>query len=517
MASLENTTTAIYIQESDPLYVETKILTENSPVFSYILGVCKFKEHDMSDFDSGAVRIFLTMLVDRKMRYVERPFFRDINKMAMIFEVKWMEKEFRNWITKKMFTVIDADEVNFLFEESYFILKRLEKKDYMKMFINQFGRSDDTELISKYFNDFENLESQIIHPLLQLGGSNSEIFYKTLSDSVSRNPHLTENALFLLQNIDLKLCFQVDWEQWSKLFDKIADLPEMPASNFKITQKLLNESWRAVIRADSKKEKNDSSTMTCIAISTKIASSIYNCTTPAKLLAAAVEGETDSTCIIVLLLTNIYSKSSPCNEEIDRFISDMERLCHCGETHLGRVSWQIIDPIISVLKHSTNKNAEKLIVLLTKIRKNILLSWPNREGIVIRRDCKIKVNSNEDKLIYIFKHPAIGQCKLSGKCGFIFQYRHPRDYKNSSSYTLKLMKDSEYYEGTGLHFHDVISAIDMCVYCVVTLTLSDGTELNTIELPIRGLWWGSWFPRNTKGEFKDSFVAYNVSDYMVAK
>ena len=65
-AALQETTSVLIIKDSDPLCVDTKTLTDNSPVFTNILLECGFEEHDMSDFDPVAVGVFLSLLSDKK-------------------------------------------------------------------------------------------------------------------------------------------------------------------------------------------------------------------------------------------------------------------------------------------------------------------------------------------------------------------------------------------------------------------------------------------------------------------
>ena len=55
----------------------------------------------------------------------------------------------------------------------------------------------------------------------------------------------------------------------------------------------------------------------------------------------------------------------------------------------------------------------------------------------------------------------------------------------------------------------------MWEYGVYTHTLPDGTTLDTVVW--LWWWWRDWLPVDTKEVFKEVYVAYNVSDYMVAK
>ena len=187
---LQHTTTVLIIRDSDPLCVTTKTLTENSPVFHNIIVECGFEEHDMSDFDPAAVRVFLTLLDDKKMDNIEGHLFREINKLATAFKVEWLKRDCQRWIGRKILGVSSIEDKTYVFDECYYALKRLENEEFMDMFVEEFGSSTDITFISRYLSNFYNLETNMIYPLMQLAGSNSEVILETLSQSVAKNSGL---------------------------------------------------------------------------------------------------------------------------------------------------------------------------------------------------------------------------------------------------------------------------------------------------------------------------------------
>ena len=197
-ARLQESTTVLIVRENDPLCVETKILTADSSVFRYLLEECAFEEEDMTDFSTEAVEVFLTLLRDRKMVDIEDKLFREINKLATAFKINWLQLECHNWIRKKIVAVSTEAEKTFVFDESYYVLKRLGKNKYMDMFVAEFGRSDSTTFISTYLEDFDNLETNMLYPLLQLAGSNYKVIHDTLAKSVASNQGLHKNVMLVL-------------------------------------------------------------------------------------------------------------------------------------------------------------------------------------------------------------------------------------------------------------------------------------------------------------------------------
>ena len=72
------------------------------------------------------------------------------------------------------------------------------------------------------------------------------------------------------------------------------------------------------------------------------------------------------------------------------------------------------------------------------------------------------------------------------------------------------------YTGTGLHLHDVISASDM--YCYFTWSGNTAPDNKVKVTKGLGLFlWENWLPDITDWKTERLSVAYNVSDYVVAK
>ena len=256
---LQKSTTVLIIRDGDPLLVETNILTENSPVFRYILEECGFEEEEMTDFSSDAVEVFVTLLRDKKMVDIEKGLFREINKMAVAFKVAWLITDCHRWIERRILAARSEEERTYVFDESYYVLKRLKKSEYMNMLVCELGGSNSITFISRYLDDFDNLEPEMLYPLLQLVGSNCHVILDTLSKSVAKNPGLSRNALLVLQSIN-KWCFQADWQGWSDLFNRITKLPDIKVSDLRIISKLQNMAWQQS-KSDDNKEKETSRTV----------------------------------------------------------------------------------------------------------------------------------------------------------------------------------------------------------------------------------------------------------------
>ena len=90
-----------------------------------------------------------------------------------------------------------------------------------------------------------------------------------------------------------------------------------------------------------------------------------------------------------------------------------------------------------------------------------------------------------------------------------------RARENSLNYTIeRLCTTLEDYTSTGIHYHDIISAYDMYSYFVQSSEAADGEEVTvagTVE------WWFDWLPGLTNWKFQGDYIAYDISDYTIAK
>ena len=151
-----------------------------------------------------------------------------------------------------------------------------------------------------------------------------------------------------------------------------------------------------------------------------------------------------------------------------------------------------------------------MITLLTEIKNNGMLST-YQGNVIMKCDKKITVSEGTDyKYLFTFKHPATGVCTEPGsRCGFIVRRRRTGAY-----WERVLCTKSEDYKNTGVHYHDNISAHEMFWYDIESGRTADG---NTVTVVGFLKWAVQWFPHVRNWVVKEANVAYNVTDYLVAK
>ena len=153
----------------------------------------------------------------------------------------------------------------------------------------------------------------------------------------------------------------------------------------------------------------------------------------------------------------------------------------------------------------------------------------NNDNVIIKYHSYMIVRENREyEHLYMFQHLLSRKCTESdSRCGFIIRASKQGDSAWTTmldylglrgpvqldfEFTHELCVDKDDYKNTGIHLHDVISARDMHLYFRFTGT----HEGKQITLP--GLvWWEYWLPHITDWKYTGFYVAYNLSEYLVAK
>jgi hypothetical protein len=99
---MEEREIVIKLKNDETLLVPKQTLTEDSPKFRYLIEELSFKEIDIEDFSQEAVKNFLTFLEQKRLGEIEDSMFRELHKLAVVFEVKWLKKNCQAWLKRKI-------------------------------------------------------------------------------------------------------------------------------------------------------------------------------------------------------------------------------------------------------------------------------------------------------------------------------------------------------------------------------------------------------------------------------
>ena len=484
-----------------------QILTADSPVFRHLLDELKHNELLMDDFSPRIVDVFLGFLEQRTLGVIRKTEFRELHKLSVVFKVQWLREGCYAWMRRlfehelKSFT-----EKSFLFEECSYIFKKWELKTMMDELVSHLILSNNSHFIAKYLSDIEKLETFQIDVLLKIGGSATEPFLSGLLSNLAGKTDLGNNVKYLLQHLNMALCSEINKELYLQVVDAISNLPEISADDLRFTLKMTSHTTRLLDLRIAKRKLQMSGPL-MVGLDTKEYKELLEISkTINDILFAIVEKRVTSMLIVIDQLLFAFTENLPNPEDIKTWLKSVDNLSK--ERKLQKVSKQHLDDIISALNYSHLEQADDLTTLLTDIRSNKNLATDHE---TVQIDCVVTVSAEKVfRHLYHFQHPAIRSCNQEGMCGFMLE----GSLKNDDNHLMRLCTDEEDYKETGIHFHDVVMAGDMQWYSVRYGHTAYDKE---ICAPGRFNWEKRWLPFITDWKLRNDCVAYDISDFLVAK
>ena len=513
-------TIIIKIKDGDPLLVSKQRLLPESRVFRYLITELKYEEIEMDDFRTETVILFLAVLDDKKLEEIEEPMFREIHKVGVVFEVNWLRDDCRRCLRSKIDSAEEDREKVFVLEECWFILKKWEDRDLTNKLVSTLSHKDNSTFISDYMSDIDKLEFGQIDIILDLGGCDTYTFLMIILHNVTGQTTLSKNVKYVLENMNLVSCCELNEELYYKVMETISDLPEITVTDLRTVNKLIANTARLVV---SRKEKKSVRTTELLALN-KYGEIISSCTKLSDITGAVSRDLVTSMFMVVQFILYMFLIHKPDNEEQETFRTTLNQMS--SEKKIQKIPRYCLDNIISALKLSNVEQSDLVVTLLTKIRDSEMLC-SNNENVIIEQHVNITVRENrESKHLFLFKHPLSRTCTESdSKCGFILRgslhgnsmWTRMLDIFGrpiQQNFTQELCVDEDDYRNMGIHLHDAISARDMYWYVTCTGT-HEGKQITVPGWWLR--WWKYWLPHITDWKIIGDSVAYNISDYLVAK
>ena len=255
----------IKIKDDDPLCVDKESLTENSEFLRKLIDELHFYEVEMDDFNPDIVALFLTLLKDKRLGDMQAVQFRELHKMATVFKVQWLKESCRSWL----FNMIDDkekkyshDDLLFVFEECLYVLRKWKEKekDMMETLISKVAQDDNSTFVWKYIENLNKLDEIQLGLMLKLEEDNTDIFLNAMLLDLANKDSLDSNMRFLLQNIDLSLCYLQSQQLYDQLFDSLHNLKELTREDLSLISKLYIETAKSTRTKAAKSTKNSKPT-----------------------------------------------------------------------------------------------------------------------------------------------------------------------------------------------------------------------------------------------------------------
>ena len=519
--------------------VAAQILTANSSVFSNLINELELIEIEIEDFHPNAVRIFLTLIEEIELDDIERQYFRELHKLSVVFEVKWLIRRCRSWLSDEIEN-LDTDstftDFHYMFHESLFIQLKWKIEDFTDLCIEKREGYNFSPFVLKKLTDkdYEAKKKEELDIILKLCAGRTQDLLRTLILRITHDHNLSDNTRYLLENINLALCFEQSRGLYHELFDVIKLIPNLTSTDLKLMLKLSTESTKKSFFREQLVPK----TTLCNQIALGLREDTYETLDDA--LQIVRSGDVLNMFGVLDLLVKVTALHPPEVEEAKNFVDSLA--LHFKEQPSKRASKRYIDTMVSAMTSSNHPQKFRGVMLLEMIRdsENLVVKhehvcftceFPQVMDMMASPIYKIlsyciswtplprmvKAVAKEKVFLYLrLEKPGFFGCKESGECGIGVMFSTAEDNNIKFEFSTK----DEDYKGYGYHLHNFVSAERMHFYFEVSGPSSDGIQ-HKVANQMMGRWSKWWFTDNSfKSLFSDSIreikMECYVKDHLVA-
>ena len=466
-SSPTHNTLKLNTSEGGEVLASSVILSFNSPVIDHMTTTLHMTSVDMLEFSEAAVQVFVDAAYSGTAEGINKEIFRDINKMANVFEVVWLMEKCSEYFTEvtNMIVTPSYSELLYLFEEACFVYENLNKKDYIELANDKIQELDWKEqFIDKYLENADRLSTKKLDMVIELAGSDVNFVVQTLVNQLTemfkvQGPCtcLPLSCKYLLDNIDLSVCVRTEASGFYQLFEL---LKELPSENLHWTFDLMLKSTK----------KSACSDLTCRSTQTN---RVARCNTVPNLY-NNLEFNTNFDELLDWMYASdsvnslLLAVEAVCTWHYYHFVNENKIIGFSEnrlETELNvlakRKDWLLLSPEMTAIPFCLYSKAGSWRRLsLTKIcSSNVTPSYVVLDAI---ETCSnpYSVLSKETKITFHFKHHSVNSCNKRGNCGFILK-TVPSE---AALWKLRLCTEEEDYYDLDVHFHEEIRAENMHLF-----------------------------------------------------
>ena len=229
-------TLKINTSEGGEVLASSVILSFNSPVIDHMTTTLHMTSLDMLEFSEAAVQVFVDAAYSGTAEGITKELFRDINKIAHVFEMSWLVDKCADYFKLLVDSVkqTSQEELLFVFEEAEYMSEHLNKQDFLDLTIKKIEIVGcKREFLEKYLKDAEKLSPKKLDTVIKLAGTDVHIVVQAVVNQLTELFKVQTTTLqlpkpyqYLLENSNLSLCRKTDKDLIEKLFDVLSSLPD---------------------------------------------------------------------------------------------------------------------------------------------------------------------------------------------------------------------------------------------------------------------------------------------------
>ena len=221
-------------KEGGKVRASSVILSFNSQVIDHMTSTLHMTSVDMLEFSEAAVQVFVDAAYSGTVEGLTKEVFRDVNKIANVFDVSWMVGKCSEFFTEVVNSVKTPTytELLYLFEEASFVYETLKRKEYIKVTIKRIETLRwKEEFIEKYLENVEGVSTGKLDMVIELAGSEVNCVVETLTKQLTELIKIPDSQLplsckYLLDNLDLFLLKESNTQLFDRLFSVLGGLSD---------------------------------------------------------------------------------------------------------------------------------------------------------------------------------------------------------------------------------------------------------------------------------------------------
>ena len=208
------------------------ILSFNSPVIERLVSTLEITSLDMDDFQEPSVDCFIDCLYTGEIERLGKPLFREVNKMAKVFDVAWLLGRCSAFFEDLVGESDGYEDMVFLFQEASYVCTALKDRGFINITLEKIGanRGSKKAFLGRFMEDISDLSTRQLDLVVELAGEDLGVVVESLTGKL--RDHVTEQGALLPHNVrhfldtsDLSICRRHDKILFEELFDVLQTVP----------------------------------------------------------------------------------------------------------------------------------------------------------------------------------------------------------------------------------------------------------------------------------------------------
>ena len=232
--------------EGEELLANSAILSFNSPVIKKMTVEDGRTTVDVQEFSKDAVQCFLKASYTGSLETLSPELFRDVNKIAHVFNVTWLVARCFECFELMVEAVHENDFTNqlYVFDEAMFILDQLKNKNYLDLVVKKltFQLSLTESFVISYLKDISQCSGRIMDVIMDLTNNQEHILVKALLNNLKIDKSsLHPNSRRILERLDFTNHSSAHHSQYDELLEMLEVLENPSKEDYRLIMRILRE------------------------------------------------------------------------------------------------------------------------------------------------------------------------------------------------------------------------------------------------------------------------------------